>query len=164
MVAYLEHALSFLNMSPSEKLKLLSKNLTTDHPRSPRDTLAGYVIAARTLDKCRAVLSGTAGEYHFDCPLDRQFFGFAGIKADDFRSLVATGATDKEVGSWIENESTVKDRTEQILWNNRLRHTRPCDMPTELQVFLEGYIERFIPRNRPVHVWFDVYDLEEERI
>lgn len=36
-------------------LKLLAKDLTKDDPRSPRETLAGYVIAARTLDKCRAV-------------------------------------------------------------------------------------------------------------
>jgi hypothetical protein len=37
-------------------------------------------------------------------------------------------------------------------------------MPPELQAFLEDYIPKFIPRNRPVYVWFDVYDLEEERI
>jgi len=25
-------------------------------------------------------------------------------------------------------------------------------------------VQQFIPRNRVVHHWFDVYDLEEERI
>ena len=45
-------------------------------PRSPRETLGGYVIAARTLDKCRASLAGTLGEYKFDCPLDNFLFGF----------------------------------------------------------------------------------------
>jgi len=29
---------------------------------------------------------------------------------------------------------------------------------------MEDYIQTFIPRNRVVHHWFDVYDLEEERI
>ena len=29
----------------------LAKDLTKDYPRSPRETLCGYVIAARTLDK-----------------------------------------------------------------------------------------------------------------
>ena len=28
---------------------------------------------------------------------------------------------------------------------------------------MEDYIPKFIPRNRPVYVLFDVYDLEEER-
>jgi len=46
--------------------KLPAKDLTKEYPRSPRETLAGYLIAARTLDKCRAVLAGTAGEYHFN--------------------------------------------------------------------------------------------------
>ena len=148
----------------NQNLKLLAKDLTKDHPRSPRETLAGYVIAARTLDKCRAVLAGTAGEYHFDCPLDNQFLGFTGIGATEFKTFVATGATDADVAKWIEEHSKIKKRTEVIAWNNKLRCTRVCDMPIELQEFLEGYIPKFIPKNRPVYVWFDVYDIEEKRI
>lgn len=147
----------------SEKLKLLTKDLTKDYPRSPRETLAGYVIAARMLDKCRAVICGTAGEYHFDCPLDRSFLGFTGIDANEFKNFVATGATDAEVAGWIEKHSKIESRAEVIAWNNKMRCTRLCDMPIELQQFLEDYIPKFIPKNRPVHVWFDVYDLEEER-
>ena len=148
----------------NEKLKLLAKNLTKEYPRSPRETLAGYVIAARTLDKCRAVLAGTAGEYHFDCPLDNQFLGFTGIGAEQFKAFVATGATDAEVATWIEHHSKIKERPEIVAWNNKLRATRPCDMPIELQQFLEDYIPKVVPKNRPVYVWFDVYDLEEKRI
>ena len=59
------------------------------YPRSPRETLSGYVIAARTLDKCRATLAGTAGEYHFDCPLDNFFFAFAEISAESLKNFVA---------------------------------------------------------------------------
>lgn len=148
----------------NEKLKLLAKDLTKDYPRSPRETLAGYVIAARMLDKCRAVLAGTAGEYHFDCPLDNQFLGFTGIGAEQFKVFVATGAPDAEVATWIEQHSKIKERPEIVAWNNKLRATRPCDMPIELQQFLEGYIPKVVPKNRPVYVWFDVYDLEEGRI
>ena len=147
-----------------EKLKLLAKDLTKDYPCSPRETLAGYVIAARMLDKCRAVLAGTAGEYHFDCPLDNQFLGFTGIEAVEFKTFVATGASDAEVAAWIEQHSKIKNRTEVVAWNNKLRATRPCDMPIELQEFLEGYIPRVVPKNRPVYVWFDVYDLEPESL
>ena len=145
-------------------LKLLAKDLTKDYPRSPRETVAGYVIAARMLDKCRAVVAGTAGEYHFNCPLDNQFLGFTGIGAEQFKTFVATGATDAEVAAWIEEHSKVKDRAEIVAWNNKLRCTRPCDMPVEVQEFLEGYIPQFVPKNRPVYVWFDVYDLEEGRL
>ena len=148
----------------NEDLKRLAKDLTKDYPRSPRDTLAGYVIAARMLDKCRSVLAGMAGEYHFDCPLDNQFLGFTGIEAGRFKTFVATGATDAEVAAWIEQHSKINDRAQIVAWNNRLRATRPCDMPIELQEFLEGYIPKVIPKDRPVYVWFDVYDLEEKKM
>lgn len=151
-------------MNPSEKLKLLASDLTKTFPRSPRETLAGYVVAARTLDKCRAVLAGTNGEYHFDCPLDKTFFDFVGIDSSAFKDQVATGATDSEVAEWITAHSKITGETERVLWNNKMRHTRPCDMAPELQVFLEGYIPQFIRKDRPVYVWFDVYDIEEQRL
>jgi hypothetical protein len=148
----------------NENLKQLALDLTKDFPRSPRETLAGYVIAARILDKCRAALAETAGEYHFDCPLDNQFLGFAGINATSFKGFVATGATDEEVAMWIEQHSQIKDRAKVITWNNKMRCMRLTDMPIELQEFLEGYIPEFVPKHRPVYVWFDVYDLEEKRM
>ena len=139
-------------------------DLTKDYPASPRETLAGYVIAKRTLDKCRAKLAGTNGEYHFDCPLDNQFLGFAEITPDDFKEFVATGADDAAVAEWIEANAKSRERREIIAWNNKMRSTRVCDMPIELQEFLEGYIPQYIPKGRVVYVWFDVYDIEEGRI
>ena len=110
------------------------------------------------------MLAGTNGEYHFDCPLDRTFLEFAGLSADDFKAAAASGATDAEMAAWVLENTRVKDAKEVIMWNNRMRCMRPCDMPPELQVFLEGYIPQFIRRNRPVYVWFDVYDIEEQRL
>jgi hypothetical protein len=49
-------------LSNTDAARTLAKDLTKDYPRSPRETLSGYVIAARTLDKCRAALAGTVGE------------------------------------------------------------------------------------------------------
>lgn len=151
-------------MDPAEKLRLLAKDLTKDFPRSPRETLGGYVLAARMLDKCRAVLAGTQGAYHYNCPLDRQLLDFTGIDAEAFRAFVASGATDEAVDAWIREQSKISERREVIAWNNRLRGLRISEMPIELQEFLEDYIPQFVPKNRPVYCWFDVYDLEEERI
>lgn len=151
-------------MTPAERLSLLAPDLNTGFPRSPRDTLAGYVVAARALDKCRATLAGRNGEYHFDCPLDRTFFDFSGISAGSFREFVSSGATDCEIADWITSQSQIKEPTELVLWNNKMRCTRVCDMPVELQIFLEGYIAQHLRRNQPVYVWFDVYDIEEQRL
>lgn len=133
------------------------------YPRSPRETLGGFVVAARTLDKCRASIQGTLGEYKFDCPLDNFFFDQARITADAFREFVATGADDEAVDAWL-REQTDKEPREIIQWNNIMRGKRICEMPIELQEFLEGYIPEHLPPGRPVYVWFDVYDLEEGRL
>ena len=121
-------------------------------------------MAGRTLDKCRAELAERLGEYHFDCPLDNLFFEFTGITADAFREFVGTGANDEEVGNWIRENSKVEDPREVIQWNNDLRGKRICEMPIELQEFLEGYIPECLPDGAVVHVWFDVYDIEEGRM
>lgn len=151
-------------MDTSDKLANLAKDLTQEFPRSPRETLAGFVVAARALDKCRAVLAGTNGEYHFDCPLDQTFLNFAGLSGDALKAFVATGADDDAVAAWIQENAKVSERREIIAWNNKMRNTRIVDMPIELQEFLEDYIPKFIPSDKIVRVWFDVYDIEEQRI
>jgi len=149
-----------------EKVKLLARDLRDgkEFPRSPRATLGGYVLAARAVDKCRAVLVDWQGEYHSNCPLDQRWLNFAGIDYDDFRSVVASGATDEEIAQWIAEHAKKRPRAEIVAWNNKERDLRLSDLPPELQEFMENYIQRYVPRNRIVYHWFDVYDLEEQRI
>lgn len=140
-------------------------DLTHEFPRSPRDTsIAGYVVAARCVDKCRAVLAGTAGEYHSDCPLDRVWLDFVGIKYKNFRKFLATGADDEAVSAWVAKTAKQKNRSEVIAWNNRMRDKTVSKMPLKLQEFLEDYIPANLPHGSIARVWFDVYDIEEKRI
>ena len=145
-------------------LPITAPDLKARPPRSPRDTLAGFVVAARVVDKCRALLAGTIGEYHFNCFLDRQFFEFAGIDAEKFRAFVATGAADEAVADWIQTNGSERSRLEVVKWNNHMREKRISDLPAENQEFMETYIPKFVPKDRVVYYWFDVYDLEEGRI
>jgi hypothetical protein len=149
-----------------EKVQLLSRDLRDgkEFPRSPRATLAGYVLAARAVDKCRAVLVGCQGEYHSNCPLDQRWLNFAEIDYGEFRSFVATGATDDEIAEWVSEHAKKRSRAEIVVWNNKERDLRLSDLPPETQEFMENYIKRYVPRNRIVYHWFDAYDLEEQRI
>ena len=88
-----------------EALTQLARDLRREDPRSPEEQLGGFELAARALDKCRASLLGWSGEYQFNCPMDREFFAESGIDADEFRDYVATGASDEEVGNWIEEHA-----------------------------------------------------------
>src|ERR1043166_5997953 len=74
-----------------------SKDLTKEAPRSPRVRVGGYVILGRTIDKCRALIAGNIGEYHFDCPLDNMLFGFKGVKGVDFKAQIENGASDDQM-------------------------------------------------------------------
>lgn len=149
-----------------EKVKTLARDLRNgkEFPRNPREPLAGYVLAARALDKCRADLVGWQGEYHSNCPLDQQWLKFAGIDYDAFRACVATGATDEEVDEWIEKQAKNRRRAEIIVWNNEQRDRRLSDLTPELQEFMEDYIAASVPRHKVVYRYLDIYDLEEGRI
>jgi hypothetical protein len=149
-----------------EKVKLLAPDLRDgkEYPRSPRTTLGGYLLAARAVDKCRAVLANRQGDYHSNCPLDQRWLKFAEIDYNLFREFVATGATDEEISTWIGQNAKKRPRAEIIAWNNKERDLRLSDLPPELQEYMEDYIAQYVPRNRIVYHWYDAYDLEEERI
>ena len=100
----------------------------------------------------------------FQLPARSALAEFCQIDYGDFRALVATGATDDEIAAWIENNAKKRPRAEIIAWNNKERDLRLSDLPHELQEYMENYIHRYVPRNRVVYRWFDVYDLEEQRI
>src|SRR5437762_12566145 len=92
------------------------KDLTKEPPRSPKTRVGGYAILGRTIDKCRALLGGNIGEYHFDCPLDNMLFGFKGIKGDDFKAFVETGTSDAEIATWVDRNGTPKSEGERRIW------------------------------------------------
>src|SRR4029079_16366814 len=70
---------TFLNMN-KEKLSALARDLRKTPPRSPRETLGGFAIAERMLDKARADLLGINGEYNFyPCGLGAFFWKFTGL-------------------------------------------------------------------------------------
>jgi len=99
-----------------------AKDLTKEAPRSPYDELHGFAILPRTIDKCRAAIAGTIGEYHFDCPLDNVLFSFKDIKGDDFKAYVAEGHDDDEIAEWVMANGKTKTPDEIEAWSERFHH------------------------------------------
>ena len=64
-----------------------------------RVTLEGYVHFARMIDKCRAVLAGTEGEYVYPCPMDDRLMDSRGMTAEQFTAAVKSNQTDDAVAS-----------------------------------------------------------------
>lgn len=89
----------------NEALELLAKDLRKQDPRPADEKLAGFSMAARCLDKCRASILGWQGDFTYGCPMDQQFLNGAGIDKSEFQDFVATGASDEEVEQWIEEHA-----------------------------------------------------------
>ena len=70
-------------------------------PRSPRQRLGGFVWLPRLLDKGRAALAGTNGDYEYGCLLDQRFFDFVAIEPEALKAQLAAGKGDAELLEWL---------------------------------------------------------------
>jgi hypothetical protein len=102
------------------KKKLTGKDLKREAPRSPRIRVGGYAILGRTIDKCRALVAGDIGEYHFDCPLDNMLFGFKRVIGDDFKAQIEQGASDQEIVEWLNQSGEKKTPAEIKRWSEKV--------------------------------------------
>ena len=119
------------------KKKVTGKDLKKEAPRSPRIRVGGYAILGRTIDKCRALVAGNIGEYHFDCPLDNMLFGFKVVEGDDFKAQIEQGASDQEMVEWL-NQSGEKKTPAQIMrWSEKMEASSLYDNLEKWDFFVE---------------------------
>ena len=116
-------------------MTITAKNLTKEPPRSPRNRLGGYSLAARMIDKGRAAIAGTVGEYHYACPLDQMLCEFKGVHADEVKKQLASGATDEQVVAWLNSHGTPKTAEEIQAWSAGIESYRPYDNPEKKEWF-----------------------------
>ncbi len=106
-----------------------AKDLTKEAPPSPRVRTRAYDIHARMTDKGRAAIAGTVGDYHFDCPLDKDLFGFKGVKGEDVRKQLEAGASDEDIAAWLDANGEPKTAAEKAAWSDSVEAARPYDVP-----------------------------------
>jgi hypothetical protein len=114
------------------------RDLAKQAPHSPRDRIAGFAIAPRTIDKCRASLAGALGEYHYDCPLDNMLFSFKGINGEQFKTAVQASTTYEEVGAWLQANGTPKTPLEIKTWSDEMEASSLMKNPEKRACFIEN--------------------------
>src|SRR5437660_3497857 len=119
------------------KTKVIGKDLTKERLRSLRIRVVGYAILGRTLDKCRALVGGNIGEYHFDCPLDNTLFGFKSVKGADFKAQIENGASDQEMVEWLNRSGQKKTPDEIKRWGDEVTVNNPYNDPEKRDWFVE---------------------------
>ena len=137
-------------------------DLRKNFPRSMRFTLTGYAHLARMIDKCRAVLAGTEGEYIYPCPMDERLLEFAGITSEQFTAAVKANPTDKEVVAWFQQKAKPHNPAEMEEWNHKLLARGPSS--PESAARFKKYLAAIDPSRTDITAWSDLQDLEEGRV
>ena len=134
-------------------------DLTKNFPRSPYDMLAGIAMLPRTIDKCRATIAETNGEYHYGCPMDIPVLKFLNVSKEEFMKNVKELKTDQDVEKWIKGKLAVKNKKDIEKFNNEMRHMKPKDDGS--QKWLDSEKKR-LGRN-DYFTYFDNLDADEKR-
>ena len=124
--------------------------------------LVGYVHLARMIDKCRAVLAGTEGEYIYPCPMDERLIEFAGITSEQFTAAVEANPTDTGVAVWFEQNATPHSPAELEAWNQKLLARGPSS--TKSAARFKKCLAAIDPSRTDITAWSDLQDLEEGRV
>lgn len=139
-------------------MPLHTPDLTKFPPRSPRVRLGGYVILPRMLDKGRATLAGTHGEYHYACPLDGRFLEFVGVDPEALKSELTK--SDTEVLAWIEKHAKHQRTAPEIAAWSAWQEQRAPDN-TEGREYLNEIHKKGAPNREDIVTWFDVLDMDD---
>ena len=99
-------------------------DLNQHPPRSARVRLGGYAHLPRLLDKARAFAAGKNAGYHYNCPMDRNFFAFTGIDHEAMLTEIKSGKSDTEMLAWV-RARTQRLPAEIYAWSDWLEQHGP---------------------------------------
>jgi hypothetical protein len=135
-------------------------DLTIHPPRGPRVRLGGYVILPRMLDKGRASLEGRNGPYHYNCPLDQRFTGFAGVDADALLEQLKQGKSDGDILIWIAANAKNQPKPWDIhAWSTYAEAQVAGDVETK--EFFTGEVAKLSKTREDILTWFDLLDVDD---
>src|SRR5258708_8079282 len=117
---------------------IIPRDLTKEAPHSPRERIAGFAIASRAIDKCRASVAGTLGEYRYDCPLDKMLFTFKGITGEQFKTGTQAATDYEQVGAWLQANGTTKTAGEIKTWPDETETATPTKNPEKRYCFIQN--------------------------
>lgn len=146
---------------PASTKTVTVPDLTQRPPRSLRSRLGGFAVLPRLLDKCRATVAGKAGEYHYNCPLDRQLLSFVGVEAEALKAEVAAGKTDSELLGWIHTHAQQPRTAWEIeAWSAYQDKRRPESDPGTTDYFAKT-LAGITQARTDIQTWADLLDLDD---
>jgi hypothetical protein len=135
------------------------------YPRSPRETMCGWVFLPRFVDKIRLHLAGKLHpDYHenFTKGFDGSWLKAAGVNAQEFIEVVRNSMTDGEVADWVA-KNVKKTDAEKAAHREFVvnRGTEGGDITARLKMRKE---QAGLAHRDDVKTFVDFIDADEKRI
>ena len=135
------------------------------YPRSPRETMNGWVYLPRFIDKIRLHLAGKLhADYqdNFTKGFDGTWLEAAGIKAEQIIDVVKSSITDGQVSDWVRKNVKVS-QAEKDKFNNFVlnRGQDAEDAKARLKMRLE---QAGLAHRTEIKTFVDFIDADEKRI
>jgi hypothetical protein len=131
-------------------------DLRNHPPRAARVKIGGLYFLARTIDKARAKLAGTLGEYKITPGISGYLFDALGITEEAFMEAVRAAQSDDDVIAWVHAHADPSKfpQINDALFNRRLRDAE----------HRASFADRYpILGERPdLWNWFEIFDLDDE--
>ena len=135
-------------------------DLTRHPPRSPRTRLGGYAHLPRLLDKARAVAAGRGGDFHYNCPFDKKFFGFTGLGHQAFMAKIKSGKSDSEMLAYVEASARPKrDASEIAAWSAWMEQWTVST--PDARAFFNDIHRKNAPKREDIATWFEWIELDD---
>lgn len=141
-------------------INLSAPDFTQHPPRSPRVKLGGFVHLPRLLDKARAAVAGTLGDFIFPCPLDQRFFAFVGFSPELLLAEVRAGRSDSEMLDWVLAHAVPTRQAWEIrAWSDWMTQLSAGDARRHT-MFAET-LQALAPQRDDIVTYFDRLDLDD---
>ena len=146
--------------SNASAVNFSAPDLTRHPPRSPRTRLGGYVHLPRLIDKARAVVAGTQGDFHYNCPVDQRFLAYTGIDPEALFAEIKSGKSDSEILAYIVAHTQPKRPPAEIAawshWFEQLTAT-----PPDTRAFFNEVHRKNAAHRDDIATWFDWLELDD---
>ena len=99
--------------------------------RSPRESLGGYILLPRLIDKVRLLAQRqlpqayAANALGTEFTLDGRFLIFTGLNAEALRQAILSSRTDVEVLAWVQQHARPTSAEEKHTWAEQVNRYRP---------------------------------------
>ena len=137
-------------------------DLVNGVPRCPYESMHGIVFLPRAIDKARAEIAGTLGNYNSRTDFSGMLLEFLGIEPQDFVDAVAARESDEEVWAWVKARMRPRSATEIMAFNRMLMTRTPYDEATR-EHFSQFMADIGQSHRTDVTRQFDRLDLDEGR-